>query len=67
MEISPLFQAKLLLYTVLLGIFTAALYDVLWLLCNAFEKKRWLRATLNFIRDTTVFSVAAAGTVLLSF
>ena len=67
MEISPILQARLLLYTALLGMCTALLCDVLWLACNALDKRRRIRAVIRFIADICIFFYAGAGVVLLSF
>ena len=67
MEISPILQARLLLYTVLLGACTALLCDAMWLVCDALAGKRRIRAVTRFFSDVCVFFFAGSGVVLLSF
>ena len=67
MEISPVLQAKLLLYSLCLGASTGVICDVFRPLCACLKKKGHGYGTVRFIGDLLAFVYAALGTVLLSY
>ena len=67
MEISPALQARLLLYSFILGLVLGALFDLAWLVCRSVGARRAVRAVLRVLLDILLCLTAGCGFVLLCY
>lgn len=67
MEISPILQARLLLYSAIFGAVLGVAYDIYNELIRPLERKKTLRAIFGFIGDFALPAVAGVGLVLLCY
>lgn len=67
MEISPMLQARLLLYSVIFGAAIGVVYDICNELIRPFERKKILGAILRFIADFLLLALAGVGLVILCY
>ena len=67
MEISPVLQARLLLYSFIFGGGLGALCDVTYILCHSLVKKRVPRFTLRLLLDVLLCFIAGGGFILLCY
>ncbi len=67
MEISPVLQSKLLLYTFFLGGSVGLISDIFRFTCTVLKDKRHSYSIVRFAGDLLAIVYAALGTVLLSY
>ena len=67
MEIYPLIQAKLLLYTFYLGALVGVICDVFRLFCSFFAQRRFLRTVIRALGDLFAVGLASLGIVVLCY
>ena len=67
MEISPVLQARLLLYSFLFGGVACALADVASVLCHSVKRLRALSLALRFLLDLLLCALAGCGFILLCY